>query len=224
MRKALKVVVVVLLVLLVLQTAVLCVFAIQFSDSKLFRLTTGFLGIGLIITPLVLRTLGSIAVDVSTRQQWTGIIYLSYLLAGPWVHLPLQGRIILIEYFNRYAVASASVQLASASAGFFITGIIAGLKSGPDASTGEVPGPLVKILRVLLSLGLLLYASYNFLPVVCRLLPGVLVYNPFSMAADSYGMLVATSSGDPVIWLANMMLSAVVYYKFYSDWILKDKI
>ncbi|HPS57524.1 MAG TPA: hypothetical protein PK514_05405 [Spirochaetota bacterium] len=224
MRKAVKIFAAILMIILVLQTAVLCIFAIQFSDSMVFRITVGFLGIGLIITPLVLKTLGRIAVEVSPREEWTGFFYLVYMLASPWIHLPSHGNVRLLEYFNVYAVSSASIQLATSSLGFFVTGIIASVKSGPDASTGEVPGPAMRALRVLISLGLLVFAAYSSLPVLCRLFPVLFSYNPFSMAQGSYGILVATSAGDPVLWLVNLLLGAYVYFKFYSDWILKDRI
>ena len=224
MRKALKIFAAILMILLVLQTAVLCIFAIQFSDSMVFRLTVGFLGIGLIIVPLVMKTLGRIAVEVSPREEWTGFFYLVYMLASPWIHLPSGGNVRLLEYFGVYAVASASIQLATSSLGFFVTGIIAAVKSGPDVSTGEVPGPAMRSLRVLISLGLLAFAMYNSLPVLCRLFPVLFSYNPFSMAPGSYGMLIATSAGDPVLWLVNLLVGAYVYFKFYSDWILKDRI
>ena len=223
MRKALKVFSVILMILLVLQTAVLCIFAVQFSDSMIFRLTVGFLGIGLIITPLVLKTLGRIVVEVSLRAEWTGFFYLAYMLLSPWIHLPSHGSVRFLEYFNIYALASASIQFATSSLGFFVTGIITAVKRGPDVSTGEVPGPVMRGLRVLLSLGLLVFASYSFLPVICRLFPGLLRYNPFSMGPESYGILVATTAGDPVLWLVNLLLGAYVYFRFYSDWILKDK-
>lgn len=224
MRKALKIAAAILMIVLVLQTAVLCIFAIQFSDSMVFRLTVGFLGIGLIIVPLVMKTLGRIAAKVSPREEWTGFFYLVYMLASPWIHLPSGGNVRLFEYFGVYAVASASIQLATSSLGFFVTGIIAAVKSGPDVSTGEVPGPAMRILRVLISLGLVVFAMYNSFPVLCRLFPALFSYNPFSMAPGSYGMLVATSAGDPVLWLVNLLVGAYVYFKFYSDWILKNRI
>lgn len=224
MRKALKIIAAVLMILLALQTAVFCVFAVQFSDSMVFRLTVGFLGIGLIIVPLVMKTLGRIAVEVSPREEWTGFFYLVYMLASPWVHMPTQGSVRLLEHFNVYAVSSASIQLATASLGFFVTGIVSALKPGPDVSTGEVPGPVMRGVRLLISLGLLIFASYNFFPVLCRHFPELLKFNPFSMAPGSYGILVATTAGDTLAWLVNLLIGSYVYFRFYSDWILKDRI
>ncbi len=223
MRKALKISAAVLMIFLVLQTFLLCVLAVQFSDSTVFRLATGFLGIGLIITPLVLKTSGRIAVEVSPREEWTGFFYLLYMLASPWIHIPYHGSVRFFEYFNIYAVSSASIQLATSSLGFFITGMIAAVKPGPDVSSGEVPGPALRSVRVVASLCLLLFSSYSFLPVLCRFFPGLVKYNPFSMAPGSYGILVATSSGDPLLWLINLLLGGYVYYRFYSDWLLKGK-
>lgn len=223
MMKVLKIIAGILMILLVLQTAVLCIFAIQFSDSMIFRITVGFLGIGLIIVPLVMKTLGRIAVEVSPREEWTGMFYLAYMLVSPWIHLPTGGNIRFTEYFNLYAVSSASIQLATSSLGFFVTGIISAVKSGPDISTGEVPGPVMRMVRVILSLGLIVFASYNFFPVLCRRFPELFRFNPFSMAPGSYGILVATTAGDPVLWLVNLLLGAYVYYRFYSDWILKGR-
>lgn len=224
MRKALKIAAAVLMILLVLQTAVLCVFAVQFSDSMIFRLTVGFLGIGLIIVPIVMKTLGRIATEVSPREEWTGFFYLVYMLASPWIHLAGGGNTRFLEFFQIYAVSSAAIQFATSSLGFFVTGIISAVKAGPDVSTGEVPGPAMRALRILLSLGLLVFAAYSFFPVLCRLFPVLFKYNPFNMSPDSYGILVATTAGEPVAWLVNLLVGAFVYYRFYSEWILKDRI
>lgn len=223
MGKVLKMSTAALMVLIVLQTGILCVAAIQFSGSPVFRLAAVFLGIGLIITPLVLKTLGRILVPVSLRAGWTGFFYLVYMLAGPWAHLPYHGRVMFFEYFNIYALSSASIQFATSSLGFFVTGIITAVKAGPDFSTGEVPGPAMRTARVFISTGLLVFALYNSFPVLCRLFPGLLRYNPFSMAPGSYGMLVAVNAGDPVLWFVNLLLGAYVYYRFYSAWILKGE-
>lgn len=222
MHKTIKGLIIISVILLVLQTCVLCVYCIQNSDSKTFRITVMFLGLGLIITPLVLKGLGRMEAEKNLAGQWVGLFYLLYMLAGPWIQFSNRGAGTMTE-FNYLAVASASIQLASSSFGFFITGMITAINPPVYDGTGLGTVPAVRLLRLLLSLGLLVLASYSILPVLSIIHPFFYGVNPFSTVPGSYGSIVAFTAGNPYIWLLNFMLGAFVYYRFYSDWIIKRK-
>lgn len=219
--KVFKILSVIIMILLVLQTAVLCVFCIQNSDSRAFRIAVMFIGLGLIITPLTLKTLGRVTGDESLREQWLGFFYLLYMLAGPWIQLANQDGSKLMTGFNYLAVASASIQLASSSTGFFITGMITAIKPPAYDGIGLEPVPAVRILRAILCLLLLWFACYSILPVLSVIHPFFLENNPFSMKAGSYGLIVAYTAGNPFLWLVNFAFGAYVYYRFYYAWIIK---
>lgn len=223
MGKIFKIISVAIMVLLVLQTAFLCVICIQNSDSKAFRLAVGFIGLGLIITPLTLQTLGRVAGEESPAGAWLGLFFLLYMLAGPWIQLMNRGD-RFVSGFNYLATASASIQLASSTMGFFITGMITAIAPPAYDGTGLEPVPWVRVLRAVLSLMLLWFAGYSIMPVLSQIHPFFMKYNPFSMAPGSYGLIVAYSSGSPYKWLLNFAFGVYAYFRFYSAWIIKKEI
>ncbi|MCX7025161.1 MAG: hypothetical protein NT080_11165 [Spirochaetes bacterium] len=60
-------------------------------------------------------------------------------------------------------------------------------------------------------------------PILYRLVPASRIL-AFMDTDSDFPRLVADTTGNPLVWLANLFLSAGISFKFYREWLLEDKL
>lgn len=208
------------LVLLVLQTLILGIVAVQAADSKLFRLAVGFLGLGLMITPMVLRTAGRLADDKAThRKQVIELWVLILLLVGPWVPQLFGPGLKGMRRFGEFAVTASALQLAAAALGMAATAFQFAFK--PPA--GEEGGKGMLVTRIMAGLLLVYFALYSIFPMLVRVHPFFLSLSPFDLRSG-YAAAIALDSGEPGVWLVDCAFTSWGYYRFYAAFFIKKEL
>jgi hypothetical protein len=161
MKRCMTIIYGVFVVLLVLQSALFSILLVQYSDSKIFRLLIGFIGIGLLI---VMPVMGLVRYGTEKQEGPRAFLPLVAVITAtvlPWVPMLSSG----LQYANLYAAAVpvAALSLSAAIGGSAINAIRISATNPDNVSAG------MGALRWALSLLFLFMALNIFFPTLVRL-------------------------------------------------------
>lgn len=222
-KKTTAAVQVILLVLLILQTLFFTFAAVLKSGSAVFRLAVGFAGLGIVITPMLLRGLGGLE---KKGKQWViilGILLMLFQLLSPWYrYAPDSGYTLLFGRWLEVAAANSIMPLAASCLGFAAMAFMA-VFTKVDNADSRAGKAVMRILRFIMALFFLAMGFYVAYPVLSMIFPPLYQAGRAFIRYDPLFALAAATAGDPRLWAVQMVLYAASTFWFYKQWLLDQK-
>jgi len=212
------------MIIFILQISGFLVFAIIRADSILFRLIGMFVGIGLVIVPVLLRGLISDSENSKKTALILDTIFSVYLILGPWMRIEFLFGMFPYYDLPNMAIANACIPLSAACLGFAVLGFIIALKSKPYDGDSIKLTVVIKILRLLISAILLAAGLYVMYPMLGRIVPTVRTLGIMNVGAGTFAGLIVRNAGNPWVWFANLAVSTCIYFTFYKRWIVDGEV
>jgi len=209
----------VLVILIIAQTLVFTVVAILQSQNVVFRLIATFTGLGIIITPLLLRGILSFENPVKQWVLLLNLIFYIFQLLSPWYRWNFViGYQLLINYPLEVAAANSALPFSASILGFAFMAFYSFFQM-VDNVEGKIGVIIMRIMRVLTGvffLGVGLYVAY---PILFILIPAVRDISCLSIKSDRLFILVGRTAGNPIEWMIKLIIFTASSFWFYKRWL-----
>lgn len=217
----------------IIQSGFFSILLIQYSESTLFRLFIGFVGIGLSIVPILLsRVLPEINKGKSSflffslSEQQNFVLDIFSLIAItiiPWIPV-FQSNAFAINKLSEAIIPGSAVMLASSIMGFCLAAVYVFIR---DFKTDGITMGVFRFVVIAMCLA----AAVNIIIPTLYLLMfkiSILLGNPklhfFELATSTnFRIAIIRNISDIFSWYLYFIVGMILQFRFFKRWLIKTK-